>query len=203
MSTAHRVAKLYSAEEYLVRERAAQQRSEFFRGQIWAMAGANARHNLICASLAASCVPQLRPLGCKFFGSDMRTLVTGTEFYTYPDGAIACGELRYADERQDTLLNPCVLFEVLSPSTEARDRGWKFQRYWNIPSLTDYLLISQEQPLVEQFVRKSSDIWTFRRYLGLEAALELSAIACRIDLRSLYFDVTFGPEPDGPSEPPL
>jgi Uma2 family endonuclease len=180
-----------TANEYRQQERVAEYRSEFYRGQACAMAGANARHNLICSSLASILVLQLRPLGCNYFGSDMKVFVPRTGLYTYPDGAIACGELQFEDSEQDVLLNPCVLIEVLSKSTERRDRGWKFQNYWNIPSLVEYLLVSQQKPLVEQFVRSGSDIWSFRHYDGLEAIVELNAVACKIDLRTLYLDVAF------------
>lgn len=194
MSTAPDLQQLYTPEEYLARERIADHKSEFYRGRIQAMAGANARHNLICTNLTAVCVPVLRAKGCKYFSTDMKVFVDSTGLYTYSDGAIVCGGTQFLDPHHDILVNPFILLEVLSKSTETRDRGWKFQNYWNIPSLVDYVLVSQEAPLVEQFIRKSDDIWTFRRYSGLDSVLEFSAVACQVPLREIYFDVQFGPE---------
>src|SRR5262249_14000481 len=134
--------KLLTPAEYLARERAAAFKSEFYKGEMFAMAGANRRHNLICSAFVAAAVPLLRPHGCNVFGSDMRVRVADTNFYTYPDVSIACGKIEYEDDELDVLLNPCVIVEVLSKSTERRDRGWKFQKYWNIPTLVDYILIS-------------------------------------------------------------
>lgn len=198
MSTVSKTQKLCTPDEYLALERTANHKSEFYKGRIFAMAGANERHNLIAGNLHAFLRSQLRSHGCKPYIADMKVLVPDTGLYTYPDVSVACGEIRFRDERNDILLNPCVLIEVLSKSTETRDRGWKFQNYWNIPSLVDYVLVSQDTPLVEQFIRKTDDIWTFRRYSGLDAFLELNAVACRVPLREIYLDVSFGAEDEQP-----
>lgn len=194
---------LLSPQEYLVRERAAESRCEFYKGEMFAMAGATERHNLIAGNLYAALKTQLRPHGCRAFILDMKVRIPRTGLYTYPDVAVACGDIQYEDEHRDVLLNPRVIVEVLSKSTETRDRGWKFQNYWNIPTLVDYVLVSQDKPLVEQFVRKTDDIWTFRRYHGLEATLELAAVTCPLSLRDIYLDVAFDleDEPDLPAEP--
>ncbi|MEX2173045.1 MAG: Uma2 family endonuclease, partial [Pirellulaceae bacterium] len=188
MSTAHQPTQSYSPGEYLALERRAEQKHEFNGGRIVAMAGANARHNLICSSLTAAAVPLVRRHGCKFFGSDMKVWVHQTGLYTYPDASIACGVAEYQDQHEDVLLNPCVLIEVLSKSTASRDRGWKFQNYWKIPSLVDYVLVSQDKPLVEHYVRRPDGNWMFEFVEGLEGTLQLTAVDCQLPLADIYLD---------------
>ena len=199
MSTALQRQPFVTPDEYLALERTSDERHEYFEGQIFAMAGASGRHNLICTSLIAAAVPRLRPHGCKVFGSDMKVLVPTTGLFTYPDTSIVCGEVEYRGPTQDVLLNPCVLIEVLSKSTETRDRGWKFQNYWILPSLVDYVLVSQEKPLIEHYVRRPEGNWMFEFVDGLEATLQLAAVDCQIPLREIYLDVQFGPEEEPPA----
>jgi len=180
--------------EYLARERAGEIKSEFYRGEMFAMAGANARHNLICGNLLAGFQPQARSFGCKVFGSDMRVKVADTGLYTYPDLSIACGDVHYEDEQQDVLLNPCVIFEVLSKSTERRDRGWKFDRYCELQSLVDYVLVAQDKSLVEHFIQRPNGNWFLERLKGFDAILKLEAVNCYLSLGQIYLDVEIGPE---------
>jgi Uma2 family endonuclease len=131
----------------------------------------------------------------------MRVKVTASGLYTYPDASVACGKIEFEDTKQDVLLNPQAIFEVLSKFTERRDRGWKFQNYWNILALVEYVLISQDKALVEQFVRKADGNWSFRHYEGLGESVRLATSECSIPLSELYRDVEFGPEEDEP--PPI
>jgi Uma2 family endonuclease len=198
MSTVRQPQLLFTEEEYLALERKAEHRSEFFEGRMYAMAGANRRHNLIAGNVFAALRSQLRPKGCQTFMADMKVKVTATGLYTYPDVATACGDIQFDGPRDEVLLNPCILVEVLSKSTMTRDRGWKFQNYWEIPSLVDYVLISQDQPLIEHYVHRPDGNWMFEFVRGLEATLVLAAMECRIPLREIYLDVQFGPEEDVP-----
>lgn len=189
-------SKLLTEEEYLVCERAAEFKSEFYRGEMFAMSGANARHNLICVNLIAALNAAARSKGCRVFGSDMRVKVADTGLYTYPDVSIACGKLEFKDELEDVLLNPRAIFEVLSKTTERRDRGWKFDRYCELPSLTSYVLVSQDKPLVEHFIRQTDGEWRLERPKGLEAVMYFPVLEQKLPLRDIYSDIEFGAEED-------
>jgi Uma2 family endonuclease len=203
MSTVRQPQQTFTEEEYLELERRAEHRSEFYQGRMYAMAGANRRHNLIAGNVYTSLRSQLRPLGCEVYIADMKVRVKATGLYTYPDVVAACGDIRFDGPRNEVLLNPCILVEVLSKSTQTRDRGWKFQNYWEIPPLVDYVLVSQDQPLIEHYVRRSDGNWMFEFVRGLEATLVLAAVNCRVPLRDIYLDVQFGPEEEEspPAEP--
>ena len=132
----------------------------------------------------------------------MRVKVTATGLYTYPDASIACGGAQFEDAEVDVLLNPKVIFEVLSKSTERRDRGWKFDPYCKLPSLAEYVLISQEQPLVEHFIRQPDGNWILERINDLDASLKLTAAEISLTLVEIYRGVDFGPEEDFPPAAP-
>jgi len=197
-------SSLLTEDEYLAVERAADFKSEFYRGEMFAMAGANSSHNLICTSLIGLLLRLARAKGCKVFGSDMRIRVGNTGLYTYPDLSIACGQLEFKDNHDDVLLNPCVIFEVLSKSTERRDRGWKFDRYCELPSLISYVLVSQDKPLVEHFIRQGDGEWRLERPKGLGAEMHLPVLDCKLSLREIYADIEFasGDEEVPPSVEP-
>jgi len=178
----------------LARERVAEFRSEFFAGEMFAMAGANRRHSLICSNLVSQLRPGLRPTGCEVHGSDMRVKVSQTGLYTYPDASVACGQIEFEDETEDVLLNPLVIFEVLSKSTERRDRGWKFVQYRKIPSLREYVLIAQDRPFIERFTRPTGGKFELDEVEGLDALLRLSIAPLTLSLRDIYLDVLFGDE---------
>ena len=177
--------------EYLARERKAEFRSEYFAGEMFAMAGTTRQHARIMTNLVSRADQQLRDTPCDVFGTDVRVKVAPTGLYSYPDVIIACGDVQYEDEVLDTLLNPRVIFEVLSPSTEAYDRGKKFDHYRQIPSLTEYVLVSQSEPLVERFSRQSKGTWQLTVLKGLETALQLESVPCRLPLAEIYFKVPF------------
>jgi Uma2 family endonuclease len=143
-----------TAAEYLTYERASPVRHEFLDGKLYAMAGASLAHNLIAGNTLASLHGQLRGKPGTIYPSDMRLKIVRTGLYTYPDISIVCGEPQLEDQHGDTLLNPIVLIEVLSPSTETYDRGKKFQHYRTLSSLREYLLIAQDSYRVEHYIRQ-------------------------------------------------
>lgn len=191
----------FSPHEYLELERAAAFKSEYLNGEIFAMAGGSRRHCRIAANLVARSDAELRDTPCEVFGSDMRVKVAPTGLYTYPDVTIACGELEFEGISGDTLLNPKVIFEVLSDSTEAYDRGKKFDHYRQVPSLLEYVLVSQNQPLIERYARQSDGSWRLTVHKGLEAVVQLESVACRLNMTDVYFKVEFEMDKLEPTEP--
>jgi len=182
-----------SAEEYLALDRAAEFRSEFLDGEIVAMSGGSMRHSALQINLVVAVQTALRGGACQCFSSDLRVRVS-PRMYTYPDLTVVCGKPNLADERQDILLNPTVIFEVLSPSTENYDRGIKLQRYRSIDSLQDYILVAQDQARVEQYTRGEANTWTFRDYQGADAILAITSIGVSLPLAGIYERVEFPPE---------
>ena len=175
----------HTAEEYLTLERSASIKSEFHDGQIYAMTGASRKHNLITVNIARELSIQLKKRPCEAYGSDMRVKAAEARSYHYPDIVVACGTPQFEDAHIDTLLNPTLLVEVLSPSTEAYDRGGKFAHYRKIPTLREYLLVAQDQPSIERYLRQG-DVWILSEAVGLDAAMSLDSIACVLNLREVY-----------------
>ena len=180
-------------QEYLSRERRAETKSEYLRGEMFAMSGASREHNLIVGNVSRELGQQLRQRPCEVYQADMRVKVSPTGLYTYPDVTVVCGEPQFEDAEVDTLLNPTVLVEVLSPSTADYDRGGKFAHYRRLASLQEYVLISQDGPLVEHYVRQDSDQWLLTEQRGLEDMLVLPSIGCRIPLAEIYLKIRFAP----------
>ena len=186
----------FTPEQYLLLERAATQRSELINGEIYAMAGASRAHSLIVTNLGRELSNRLRGRPCETHLIVLRLSVPDTRLYTYPDALVICDEPRFVDDQFDTVTNPIALFEVLSPSTEAYDRGAKFAHYRRLPSLKYYLLISQTEPLVERYERQESNTWLLTELRGLDAMLELPAFPASIPLSDLYERIVFTePEP--------
>jgi Uma2 family endonuclease len=173
-------------EEYLRVERQAETKSEYWHGQVYALAGASEEHNLIVANLVMVLGPQFKGRPCKVYANDMRVKVRATGLYTYPDVIVVCGKAAFEDRRRDTLLNPTVIIEVLSPSTEAYDRGTKFEHYRDLESLSDYLLVAQESPTIEHFERLPENKWLLSTYKGLDAVAPIVYAACDLPLREVY-----------------
>jgi Uma2 family endonuclease len=183
----------YTPEEYLARERAAGHKSEYYRGEIFAMAGASEAHNLIVGNLIAAIHGAFRGRECVVYPSDMRVKCP-TGLVTYPDSSIVCGEREFDDDHRDTLLNPQILFEVLSPSTEAYDRGKKFQHYRTLPSLREYVLIAQDHPCVEKFLLPNDGgPWTWTAQSERGDILTLGSCEASVRLADLYAGVDFPP----------
>ncbi|MEP7012390.1 MAG: Uma2 family endonuclease [Acidobacteriota bacterium] len=179
-------------EDYLALDRAAEERSEYLDGEMFAMSGGSREHALIAANLIRELSSQLRERLCETYGSDMRVWVEASGLYTYPDLSVVCAEPLFGpDGRRDILRNPTLLIEVLSPSSEAYDRGKKFEHYRAIPSFREYLLVSQESPLIDRFLRQESGIWLYSTARGLEAEVELSSIGARLALSEVYAKISF------------
>lgn len=175
-----------TAEEYLALERRAETRSEFYDGEIFAMAGASPEHNEVVGNVYTVLRPQLRRRGCKLYITDLRVRIPATNLYTYPDLIAVCGPPRFDDAERDTLLNPSLIVEVLSPSTEAYDRGQKFAHYRTLPSLTDYVLVAQNRVLVEHFTRRPDASWLLTIAERLEDTIELPTLGSRLALAEVY-----------------
>jgi Uma2 family endonuclease len=182
-----------SSEEYLRRERLAEYKSEYLNGEIFAMTGASRQHNRITINISSSLNQQLRGRSCEVYAVDMRVKVRASGLYTYPDVAVACGEPKFEDEFVDTLLNPTVLIEVLSQSTERYDRIAKTSYYRTIDSLMEHLLVAQNEVRVEQYSRQTDGQWLLAEYLALDAAVDLVSIGCRLMLNDVYERITFEP----------
>lgn len=194
MEALEKLRAFLSPDEYLRAEREAESRSEYLDGEVYAMAGGSPEHSAICFNLATIIGAQLRGKPCRGFSSDMKVRTRPKKLFAYPDLTVVCGEPTFHDDRRDVLANPKVLFEVLSPSTETYDRGGKWLRYQQIESLTDYVLIAQDRPLVEHYTRQDETKWLYRSVIGLEGVLELPSIDCRISLTDLYDRIAF-PDP--------
>lgn len=179
-----------SPEEYLVLERGAEFKSEYIDGVMYAMAGGNERHNLIAANVIITIGAQLRDLPCRVYPSDLKVRVPNSRRFFYPDVSIVCGETEFADDEKDVVLNPVVVVEVLSESTAAFDRGKKFQSYQQIESLQEYLLVSQDEYVLEHFLRQDGDHWLYTKAGGLEETIALPTVNCQLALKDVYSKVT-------------
>ena len=176
-----------SSETYLRFERDSETRHEFLDGVVYAMAGESPDHSTICFNLAAIIGPQLRDKPCRGFSPNMKVRAGLGGLYAYPDLMIVCGEAKFHDKHGDVLLNPNVIFEVSSPSTEKYDRGEKFRRYrTQIESIQDYVMVSQDQPRIEYHHRQPDGTRTETETSGLDGVLVLSSIECRIPLAEVY-----------------
>lgn len=178
-------------EEYLKIERQAEYKSEYFAGEMFAMAGAVEAHNLICWSILGQLYQQMRQRPCRAYPSDMRVRVSATGLYTYPDIVALCGEPIFIDDHNDTLLNPSVIVEVLSPSTEAYDRGRKFEHYRSIESLAEYLMVASDRMHADLYRRQPDGLWVLSPAGEPGDSLELRSIGCALQLADLYEKVDF------------
>ena len=178
-------------EAYLVLERDATTKSEYLNGQIYAMAGASRAHNLITGNTSSGLHVQLSTRTCEVYASDMRVKVRPTGLYTYPDVVVVCGEPRFENEDLDTLLNPTVLVEVLSPSTEAYDRGEKFAHYRQVASLKEYVLIAQNCVRVEHYLRQGTQWLSTEFRARYDDSLNFVSLDCALHLRDIYAKVAF------------
>ena len=181
----------YTAEEYLALERGAPYKSEYVDGEIFALAGASEPHNLIVTNCVGELWGQLKGKPCKLYSSDMRVQLAKSRRYTYPDLVIVCGKAGFTDDTRDTLTNPTLIIEVLSPSTESYDRGEKFEQYRKLNSLQTYVLISQDKPLLEVFERQAGGRWLLSEYGGLDASAPLPNINCELQLVEVYDRIEF------------
>ncbi len=181
-------------EEYLEIERKAEFKSEFYRGEMYAMAGAKEGHNSIVWNATLEIGQHIRSRPCKGYSADMRVKV-GDTLYAYPDIVVVCGEAQFLEDRRDTLLNPTLIVEVLSPSTEAYDRGLKFELYRSVESIREYVLVSSERALVEKYTRQSTDQWLLTLANKLEETIHLQSIEFSLRLADLYEKVELAEAP--------
>ena len=177
-------------EEYLAIERKAEYKSEYFNGEMFAMTGASRKHNLIALNIGGELRQQLKGKPCEAYVNDMRVRIPRTRLYTYPDVVVVCGEPEFEDDFIDTLLNPTLIVEVLSESTESYDRGKKSSYYRTVQSLAEYLLVSQDEYKVEQYVKQADGRWLLTDIRSPEGVVELTSIPCVLALKEVYDRVT-------------
>ena len=207
---------LQTVDEYLALERASEERHEYLDGEVFAMAGESPEHGAICTNLVAELRNQLKGTRCQAFSKDLKVRSgplpmkprSMKGLFSYPDVVIVCGEPQFLDEHRDVLLNPAVIIEVLSPTTEAFDLGEKFRQYRTFsPSLTDYLVVAQRVPLVEHFKRNAEGIWFIAASVQeVDGTVEVASIDCSLRLDEVYDRVAFGDTESKPAEerfPPL
>ncbi len=180
-------------EEYLAHDRAADGKSEYLDGEMFAMSGGSRAHSLIGSNLIGEIHAQLRGRPCEVHGSDLRVVVESTGLYTYPDLSVICGEPDFGpDDPKDTLRNPTLLIEVLSPSTEDYDRSKKFEHYRAIPSLREYVVVAQDRAFVERLLRRDDGVWEFTEFRGLDASITLASIGVTLAFAEIYEKVELG-----------
>lgn len=199
---AMRKEQLYAMQEYLELERQVDIKSEFYNGQIYAMSGASTKHNIIATNIIGELYQKLKGQSCQAFGSDMR-LKASEHMAAYPDVMIVCGKLETVEDKyKDTILNPMVIMEILSPTTEQYDRGVKFAHYRKNESLQEYLLISQNQPCVERYRRVNNGDWMYCAITGLDAKVILESVGVTLNLADVYDRIDFSIDEEVVVAPP-
>lgn len=179
------------AAEYLEMERASSEKHELHQGTVITMTGASLKHNQIVSNLLGNLHPFLKGKSCQVFSSDLRTKIPATDTFTYPDLSIVCGEPELMDEQFDTILNPSIIIEVLSPSTEKYDKGNKFFYYMQIQSLTEYFMISSMETYIHVARKQNDSSWKFEEIKDVAASLLISTIQYNIPLSDIYYNVKF------------
>jgi len=192
MSTAPN--RKFELDEYLTLERHSEYKSQFYRGEIFAMPGGTKRHNLMSANVIRVLGNQLINRPCRVYSGDMKLMIEATGLVTYPDAFVACEEERHYDQEEDVLLNPTFLVEVLSPSTESYDRGKKAAHYRKIETLKEYVLIAQDRIEMVRFTRQSNGEWTLAEVDQPGQSLRLESIDCVLNVDEVYAKVKFGPD---------
>jgi Uma2 family endonuclease len=172
-------------EQYLEIERRAEFKSEFHDGRMFAMASGSPNHAVLSGAVIALLYPQMPP-GCRVFSSDLRIKVAAAGLYTYPDCCVICGDLEYFGNQKDVVLNPLLIVEVLSPSTEGYDRGKKFELYRTIPSFQEYLVVHQDRRHVEHYSKQDDGSWLLRDHTGAEGSVAVARLGVHVSLSSLY-----------------
>lgn len=184
--------KRISPEEYLEFEKNSELKHEYFDGEIFAMVGARKNHNRISSNTSSILWNKLQSTQCEVFSSDMRVKIAAIEKYTYPDIVVACDRIEFLEDELDSMLNPVVIIEILSDSTESYDRGLKFTHYRLIESLQEYILISQYHCQVEKFQRGEGSIWLYSSVDRMEQFVKIESIKCELPLSEIYHRVEFG-----------
>jgi Uma2 family endonuclease len=185
----------FTRDEYLTMEEVAEYRSEYFRGEIFAMAGATANHDRISNACNRLIGNALDGGSCEYFSNDIKVRIPNDDIYYYPELSAVCGPAEFEDEKETILTNPFVIIEVLSDGTESFDRGKKFHRYKQIPSLKEYILIAQDELQIDVFQNADDGIWHLRSYSGVEDSLEINSLNIRLPLAEIYRRVKFRSKP--------
>ena len=176
-------------EEYLHTERRAENRHEYYDGEIFAMAGASRTHNRIVSNTMVGLGRKIKGGKCEIYANDLRVRIEEMRAFVYPDLVITCGEEEYLDDEFDTLLNPVVIIEVLSETTAQHDRTTKFDAYRRISSLQEYLMIAQAQIRVDHYIRQTEDLWSYRSYGEETSTITLESIGVEMILDEVYAKV--------------
>ena len=188
---------LSTPEDYLKFEREAEMRHEFIVGEIYAMAGETLSHNRICINLGGEVRAKFKGKSCEALSPNMKVRTTTASLFSYPDLTIVCGEPPFHDTKKDVLIDPQVIFEVLSPSTAEYDRTTKFQRYrMGNATLTDYILVSQDKPFVEHFQKQTDNSWIYESYSEVDDVLKIETVGCELNLREIYDRTEFVNQPE-------
>jgi len=178
-------------EQYLSVERNSEIKSEYYDGQMFAMSGGSLAHALLPLRIVELIAPGLRNGACEAVTSDLRVRVASAGPFFYPDLTVYCGEAHLADEYNDVLLNPSVIFEIVSRSSEGYDRGFKFAQYRQIESLREYVLVSQTEPRIEVFARQADQSWVLREWVGMDAVCRLASVGVEFSLSDIYRNIRF------------
>ena len=186
-----RALRHLTPEEYLEIERKAEHKSEYLDGQMYAMAGASINHSRIISNVSATLWTQLPGSECSVFTMDLRLSIRASGLFTYPDVMVICGPVETAAGGNDVVANPKLIVEVLSNSTKNYDRGEKFRHYRSIPGFSEYLLVAQDNPRVEQHVRQADGSWVFREFTTQGADILLPSIGCSLNTKTIYEGVDF------------
>ena len=192
---AYKQSRTFTPEEYLDLERKSHYKSEYLEGQIYAMSGGSLNHGATGANVIIAIGKRLPGTPCRIFSSNVKVRTTTDGLFTYPDASIVCGDVRFHDDKQDVIVNPIVLVEVLSPSTEAYDRVGKWEQYQTIDSLQTYVLIAQHQARVEQYARQPNGDWLYSPVTGRNQSLYIASIDCTLALSEIYDRVEFPAPP--------
>ncbi len=190
----------YTVEHYLELEEKAETKSEYLSGQIFAMSGGSPRHSRIAANIIRRVGNALDGEPCEIYTSDLRVTIMQTGLKTYPDLTVVCGEPYFHPLDTNSLINPMVLFEVLSPSTEGYDRGEKWANYRELESLQEYVLVSQHAPLVEVYTRQEGGAWKFTATTAMDGKISLPSLGCELEMTEIYEKIEFDP-PVSASDP--
>jgi Uma2 family endonuclease len=192
MSVAEKLSKqIYTVEEYLALERETHEKHEFYKGELFAMAGGSPNHVIISGNIFAELSNRLSPKGCRAFNSEMKIYIQPFELYTYADACALCGTPNFLKETDAIIDNPSLIVEVLSDSTEDYDRSKKFLFYRALPSFNEYLLIRQDKPFVEYYAKLAEHKWLLTEVEGLSAKIHLKHLGITIPLAKIYANVVF------------
>ncbi len=176
----------YTREEYLMMEESADDKSEFYQGEIFAMSGGSRNHSVICTNLIRRIGESLDDKDCILFDGNMKVDIPKADAFVYPDMSLVCGNIEFFEDRTDIICNPVLIIEVLSPSTQSFDRGEKFGYYRSLPSVLEYVLVSQHQPLIEVFYRQDEHQWLYTVAKGIKERILLRTVPCHLFLKDIY-----------------